>query len=794
MGKLFPRLVLIGLLLPPASRAGDWPAWRHDAARSAASPDGLPARLRPQWVRHLPALKPAWPDQAKLQVDAAYEPVVLGKRMFVGSSHSDSVTAYDTDTGKELWHFHAEGPVRYPPAAWDGKVYFTSDDGHLYCADAERGALLWKFRGGPSGRKVLGNGRVVSTWPARGGPVVAGGTVTFAAGIWPFMGVFLHCLDARTGKVVWTNDGDSCVYIKQPHNADSFAGVAPQGPLVVAGDRLLVPGRSVPACFDRKTGRLHYYRLADNGKRGGGATVCAADTVFFNGGAAFAVDKGDYLGPLPGHLVVGGRALYAADRGGIRAFDLASAAVKTVDTIDRKGNKVKAVKWTVDETGGVDAEGITALIRAGDRLYAGTDGEVFALDLPLRGQVDPAWRADVDGTIVSLLAADDKLFVVTREGRIYCFGEGGDEPRTYPLPPRVVNSLRALTPQLAERVDHPRGRQSATPKDEWTERAAALVETTGVREGYCVAWGAGSGRLIAELARQTELRIVAVEPDERKARSLREALHEAGVPCERVAVLAGGADSVALPPYLASLAVAEQFPAPGLPMDAATVKAIFHSLRPYGGVACLPLEVRRHEDLTRLVEGGGARVRSAVGWVLLSREGPLPGAANWTHEHGDAANTRVSPDRLVKAPLGVLWFGGPSHDGVLPRHGHGPQPQVIDGRLLIEGVDMLRCMDCYSGRVLWEAKLPGVGAFYNNLAHQPGANSSGTNFISTPDGIYVAYGKSCLRLDPATGRKLAEFALPPPARGRRAGATSTSPATLSSAAPTRSTTPTSARS
>jgi len=66
--------------------------------------------------------------------------------------------------------------------------------------------------------------------------------VYFAASIWPFMGVFIHALNARTGKVIWTNDGDGSLYMKQPHNADSFAAVAPQGPLVIAGDKLLIPG------------------------------------------------------------------------------------------------------------------------------------------------------------------------------------------------------------------------------------------------------------------------------------------------------------------------------------------------------------------------------------------------------------------------------------------------------------------------------------------------------------------------------------------------------------------------
>src|SRR5207244_4048736 len=123
-------------------------------------------------------------------------------------------------------------------------------------------------------------------------------------------------------------------------------------------------------------------------------------------------------------------------------------------------------------------------------------------------------------------------------------------------------------------------------------------------------------------------------------------------------------------------------------------------------------------------------------------------------------NTRLAPGRLVKAPLGVLWFGGPSHERILPRHGHGPQPQVIDGRMILEGVGLMPAIDIYTGRLLWETPLPGVGAFYNNVAHQPGANAAGSNYVSTSDSIYVVVGKECVRLDAATGKIVGEFQLP----------------------------------
>jgi outer membrane protein assembly factor BamB len=319
-------LVCLGLfstLLPATAGAADWPMERHDARRSASSPQELTATLSLQWVRHDPPLRPAWPDQPMMQFDAVYSPIVHGKTMLVGSPRDDSITALDTETGAEVWKFFTDGPVRFAPAAWEGRVYATSDDGYLYCLDAVRGALLWKFRGGFSERKVLGNGRLISTWPARGGPVVADGKVYFAAGIWPFMGVALRALDARTGEPVWTNDGDGSLYMAQPHHADAFAGVAPQGALVVTGDRLLIPGgRSVPACYDCVTGKLLHYRLADNSQIGGCADVAACDRAFVNGSAVFDLATGDHLDSCGKQVVLEDTMLYTLKAGECRAWSL----------------------------------------------------------------------------------------------------------------------------------------------------------------------------------------------------------------------------------------------------------------------------------------------------------------------------------------------------------------------------------------------------------------------------------------------------------------------------------------
>lgn len=742
--RLIVLLLALGML-PWTAHGGDWPLWRYDAQRSAASPDELPDRLSLQWTRELPRLRPAWPDQPKMQFDVAHEPIAAGQRLYLGSSHDNSVAAYDTRTGEAMWTFFAEGPVRFAPLAWRDKVYFASDDGYLYCLQAQDGSLAWRFRGGPSDRKILGNERLISAWPARGAPVIADDTIYFAAGIWPFMGVFLHALDAETGQVVWTNDGDGSIYIKQPHNADSFAGVAPQGPLVAVGDRLLVPGgRSVPACYDRSTGRLLYYRLADNAKRGGGSTVAATEHLILNGGAVFDLEAESYLGEMGDFAVFDRERWYDGEEGQIRTLDLKSSRLKTQETVDRKGEKTKVAKWSIEELGETGVPRLTTLIKAGSRLYAGAEGRLyaFALPLPKKDRAEPVWEAEIDGTPASLIAADDRLFAVTLEGRLYCFGDASAAPASPPQHKLPASSLAG--------------------GGEWESRAASLLKTSGVREGYCLAWGVGSGGLVSELARQSELRIVVIEPNAEVANAFRRKLRAAGVGGDRLTVVVADPMKTALPPYLAALAVAEELPSAG-PERAAYVEKIYASLRPYGGVACLPIPSEQRAALQGAVKSlalTGAAWKSAEEMTLLVREGALPGSANWTHEHADAANTRVSQDTLVKAPLGLLWFGGPSNEAILPRHGHGPQPQVLDGRLFIEGVDMLRAMDIYTGRVLWETELPGVGALYDNTAHQPGANASGTNFISTPEGIYVAYKDGCVVLDPATGRKAREFKLP----------------------------------
>ena len=63
----------------------------------------------------------------------------------------------------------------------------------------------------------------------------------------------------------------------------------------------------------------------------------------------------------------------------------------------------------------------SALILAGDHLFAGGDGKVMAVSVE-SGAV--AWEAEVEGRVYGLAVANGRLFASTDRGVIHCFASG----------------------------------------------------------------------------------------------------------------------------------------------------------------------------------------------------------------------------------------------------------------------------------------------------------------------------------------------------------------------------------
>lgn len=789
MIKNLPAAVLcLSFLMPIMGRAddassasSDWPMWRCDARRTAATAHALPDKLHVHWVRRLPPLKPAWEDptnQERMPFGGCYEPVAAGPRLFLGASRDDRIRALDIQTGRALWEVHMDGPIRFPPVVWEDGVYVTSDAGDLACLNARTGGLIWRFQSSPSPRKVLGNGRLISAWPARGGPVIADGIVYFAAGIWPFMGTFIHALDARSGRVIWTSDGLGPQFMDQPHsNAKGFGGVAPQGALAIHGGKLLVPcGRSVPACLDAKTGRLHHFHLSEtpmyemkgamDRHREGGSQVAATGRFFINfrgiSTNLYHLETGHGITQLqgPAQPVMADPVLYLSGRT-IQAFELANASmVKGKRTSTHQSSDIEeddldeksADQWALRRLSAYSTDATGALIKAGNRLYAGGDGVVSAFDIAPGHRLRPAWHESVQGNVIQLIAASHHLFAVTQEGRLYAFGQGEQTVQSYD--------------------DHPqRSAPQATGENPWLTAA-------GIREGYCMVWGKASTALLETLLSQSNLTVIAVTADRSDTNALRKHFTAAGLYGTRISAHTGDPVTFSAPPYMASLSIAADA---RIFTDRQYLKSAFQSMRPYGGAMILPTAstddmAALKNNIARAGLANAALSQQDAQWILR-REGPLPGSDDWTHQYGNIANTCRSNDSLVKLPLGVLWFGGNTHMDVLPRHGHGPPEQVMAGRLIIEGINCLSARDVYTGRVLWKRIFPDLGTdniYFDksyrpdphdtsyNQVHIPGANARGANYVAAHDRIYLAARKACHVLDAETGRTLTTFRLPDP--------------------------------
>jgi len=792
--------VLVGIIAPFAP-ADDWPTYRHDAGRSGISAESLSAPLSEDWA-FAPTFPPshAWGDPKpvpieknlelpRLRFDDAFHVAAVGDLVYFGSSADNKVYALDARDGRTRWTFTTDGPVRTAPTVAGGKVYVGSDDGNVYCLSASDGRLLWTFAAAPSPDKVLGNGRMISLWPVRTGVVVDGGVAYFGAGVFPAEGLFLYAVGAGGGKLLWKNDS---------YGRGGRGEISPQGYLVASKERLFMPsGRAMPAAFDRSDGRFLFHRNLSwrgTGLFGGTYNVLAGDLLFngteqinavwesngsfafneglraatpstgsrrivlgadavymLNGKEAVAVERESWISPRTGHTkarsVVDGlnrdiRALTALAKSDPKAAKRLGELKKQVqDAVakrnDLRGRVAKDTKWLWRTT----STACDSIALAGKTLFAGGAGTVIAFDTASGKQI---WSADVRGKARGLAIAGGRLFVSTDTGAIHCFVQGsGGKGRT------VAHKPVAQPFPMDDRTDT------------FPEVAEDLVKEFGITRGFALMLG-GAGRLALELARRTDLLIYVVEPDAKRVAAMRRALSDAGVYGGKVVVTQAGPDRIPFADYFANLIICED----GFFEQGRTAPAgeLVRMLKPCGGVAliCRPAGAeaaktppKAKQWMQTLLEGLQkiGEVKSEVGgdWAIVTR-GKLEGAGSWTHQYAEPGNTACSDDQLVQGAIGVLWFGEPGPKQMPSRHASNVSPLAVNGRMFVQGENVVMAYDAYNGLRLWQQPMPGALRL-----HLKGAVS---NLAANTDSLFVAIGDRCLQLDQATGKTLKVYKTP----------------------------------
>jgi len=455
--------ILLSLIL--GSSAEDWPTYRHDHRRSGITSENLNATgLKQAWVYKsttIPRMafsgpaprdfynRPKVDLRPRMDFDRVFNVAVVGDRLYFGSSTEDAIFCLDTGTGKMVWAYVTDGPVRLAPTCHDGRVYAGSDDGHVYCFNGGDGKLIWKQRIANRDYRVPSDGKFISLWPVRTGVVVDGGIAYCGAGFLPSESAYMAAFDAVTGVIGKTGTWRHA----------QTGTLSLQGFMLAANDRLYVPaGRSPPFIFNRESGKLQ------GQIRGGGGTYCQLDdrqqliygpsrygglelsdaqvrktVVTFDANHMIVTKDISYL-LTDTHLRAIERNRYhdqsirkrKADIRRSSLFDelkklgkdnsstKAKRLMHDIEQAKQEGNDatkqlLTTLKWQAT------SEHPHSLILAGDTLFAGGNDNVAAHSATNGKKL---WVAPVSGNAFGLAVANGQLFVSTDNGTIHAFAPG----------------------------------------------------------------------------------------------------------------------------------------------------------------------------------------------------------------------------------------------------------------------------------------------------------------------------------------------------------------------------------
>ncbi len=428
----------------------DWPTYRHDAARSGATPTEVPTEITCLWQASLGGRITA--------------PVVAGGRAYVAAVDAHTVHALDAETGEELWRFTAGGRIDSPPTVSAGRVVFGSADGRVWCLRASDGRLVWRFRAAPRERRLFAFGQLESPWPVSGSVLVRNGEVWFVAGRSSFVdgGMRLYRLDLATGKAL----AERTVLHRDPATGEQPAetqrfdmpGALPD---VLSHDGEFVYMRHLAFEPDDLAGgpvRAHLYSPAGflNGDWWH-RTYWIHGTHFYSGYIGWYFSGRET--PAGRLLVVNDSSIYgygyALDsyRGAtgreyrLFAIDRAPLAPQPPRNYDRakrsfvgKGNRTSSIGFKWSRKARVISR---AMLLAGDRLFMagppegalragagfeGAEGGRLAVVSAASGETLRRYELDGLPAYDGMAAARGRLYLSMKDGRVLCLGRADGRP------------------------------------------------------------------------------------------------------------------------------------------------------------------------------------------------------------------------------------------------------------------------------------------------------------------------------------------------------------------------------
>lgn len=427
----------------------------------------------------------------------------------------------------------------------------------------------------------------------------------------------------------------------------------------------------------------------------------------------------------------------------LRAYDLDSASWK-IDAMKLVGKTQMKRRLEFKMLWELPISKMAVKLLAGDTLYLAGENEIAAVALPKAGEKPRiTWKAKTPGTPVGVIAAHDHLIVTTSAGKLLVFGAKIVTPPSLPESPALA----------------------------WERTSIYRAQIKTLREklpaaGNALVLGWASGELAKELALQSTLRVIVIENDPAKAAAARDSLQHAGAWAKRLHIVSGTSDQIKLPPYFAEVILCEH--TQSLDNGARPwARIALESLRPHTGVAILPLRPQLIDQAKAHAEKIGAGFDfSTTGRLTTIRRLAAPrGADDWTHETASAGNTFASTDTLAVPPFALLWYSGAIDRHFTPafeyHHDRNPYPVIASGRMFMLAGHDLHAADAYTGRHLWHVTIPeSEKTTLRHSDHRTTSRPTDSNYIATPDRIYVPHESEVRVFDAATGRELAPIRVP----------------------------------
>lgn len=278
-------------------------------------------------------------------------------RLFVSSGFG-FVAALNAETGEELWRYDAGAPVRTPPTAYRGNVYFVTNINEMVALNQATGAREWNFQSFEEAARILS-----ATSPAAAGDLIVA----------PFSSGEVVAFLAGSGRPVWSDTLARNTQITALSALNDIAGA----PVI---DRGLVYAVS-------HAGRLVAIDIR-SGQRVWETPIASLQMPWV---------AGDYI------FVVSTEAeLVCIARG-----DGAVAWVSKLQRYDNEKKRKGRIAWS-------------GPVLAGDFLIlVSSDGRIVKVS-PQDGSVVQTKKID-DGSVVSPIVADERIFVLTQGGKLYAF-------------------------------------------------------------------------------------------------------------------------------------------------------------------------------------------------------------------------------------------------------------------------------------------------------------------------------------------------------------------------------------